>query len=173
MPAAEPRRARQHRSIVTGAFYGCIGVAVLASTAVVRVAGQVPQTAAMTVGVSPFGVRGYTRNVTALRESARILTRELRETLAQDSSIRWLPDDPGERPRDPSTGRIPALHHMVVGSVQEGESDRLLVIWQLLLVESARVLAIDTLRMLPGGEHDGAALVAAAVSRAMRVARQD
>ena len=142
----------------------------IAAVVIGKATGQVADTTRMTVAVSAFQVSGYTRDAAALSESAELITSGLRSNLAQDSSIRWLPDDPRQRQRVPETGLLPAFHHMVVGSVVEGVGGAVNVIWQVLVVEDGRVLAIDTLRLVPGSEREAAAELAPVIIRTIREA---
>jgi len=127
------------------------------------VAAQEPSAASATVAVLPFSVEGYVRDPEAIARSADAFGNGLRQVLERDSSVRILHADSSERPIKRDATRPPAAHHIVLGTVVAETREHVLVRWRLIVVESGRVLAQDSLRVGMGEEHESAAIVAQAV----------
>ncbi len=166
------RVARLRDSYVGTVFCTCVLVSVhwIAANGV---SCQAQKSTQMTVAVSAFEVLGYSRNVVALRESAQHFTESLREKLAQDSLVHWLPDEPADRQRDSVTGHIPAVLYLVMGSLEEMASDSVVVKWRVLSVEDRRILASDSLATTRGNELDAVTEVAARIVSSIPSERLD
>ena len=117
-----------------------------------------------TVVVLPVATEGYPR---VPETTVRQLTEALENTLAGDSTLRWLPRDPRERSRDTAGGPIPAALYAVAGRIKASGRADFWVVWQVVSVASGRVFANDSLHLVPGHEREAGVVVGRHVSETL------
>ena len=132
-------RGRRHSSRIR--VLGLLGVLLLSGFSA-HAQGNVPYT----VVVPTFDVESH--ELTAVAERLRDTT-AIR--LARDDRWRVMPGDLRDRPRDPLTGLVEAVHYFMVGHVGLAGTDTIVARWQLVSVESGAVIATNTVRMARRG----------------------
>ena len=121
-----------------------------------------------TVVVLSVDVVGDEHDEVRAQHAAVQLRDDLNHALARDTTIRALPLEPAERPRNPRTGRTVIARHVLLAYVASTREGTIRVRWTLIALENVEIIAVGGMALQPGLEYASAYSIAEGVSSALR-----